>query len=150
MEIISPAFNERQYIPEKYTCEGEDVNPPLSFVGIPKETESLVLIVDDPDFVTSQGGWTHWLVWNIKPSIEKIEENSVPPGAVQGKTDFGFNHWGGPCPPKGIAHHYRFMLFALKDFVHLPEGTDKITLTEAMNGLILDQAELVGLYTRKS
>ncbi|RJR25995.1 YbhB/YbcL family Raf kinase inhibitor-like protein [Candidatus Microgenomates bacterium] len=150
MEIVSPAFDERQYIPDKYTCEGEDINPPLFFIGVPKEAESLALIVDDPDSVTSQGGWTHWLIWNIKPSVEKIEENSLPNGAVQGKTDFGFNHWGGPCPPKGITHHYRFMLFALKDLIHLPEGADKMSLTEALNDLVLDQAELVGLYARKS
>lgn len=137
MKIVSPAFDERQYIPEKYTCDGEDINPPFNFV-------------DNPDAVTQQGGWTHWTVWNIKPSTEKIDEDSIPEGAVQGKTDFGFNRWGGPCPPKGMTHHYRFILFALKDLIHLPEGTDKITLTEAINNLVLDQAELVGLYTRKS
>jgi Raf kinase inhibitor-like YbhB/YbcL family protein len=146
MKISSPAFEENSKIPEKYTCDGENVNPPLKIEGIPKEAKSLVLIVDDPD--APMGTFLHWLVWNIPPETNLIEENSLPEGAVQGKNDFGKENYGGPCPPFGT-HRYFFKLYALDKKLDLPIGSKLKEVEEAMKGHILDQAQLIGLYQRK-
>ena len=98
--ISSPAFKNNKEIPRKYTCDGEDVNPQLDINGLPEETKSLVLIVDDPD--APMGDWVHWIVWNIAPT-DKIKENSVP--GVEGMNDFSKHYYGGPCPPSGT-HRY--------------------------------------------
>jgi len=145
MQISSPAFQNNQNIPPKYTCDGDDINPPLTLAGIPSGTRSLALIVDDPD--APPGDWVHWLVWNIKPDTTSIAENSVPVGAVEGTTDFGRPDWGGPCPPSGI-HHYQFKLYALDTELALPSSTKKAELEQAMQGHILDQTVLIGLYQR--
>lgn len=146
MQISSSAFANNQPIPPQYTCDGQDINPPLSFQQIPAETESLVLIVDDPD--APRGDWVHWLVWNIDPKITQIHENSLPMGAMTGMTDFGQSSWGGPCPPSGL-HRYHFKLYALDARLNLASGTNRATLEKAMQGHILDQAVLVGTYSRK-
>ena len=145
MQISSPAFQNNQNIPPKYTCDGDDINPPLTLAGIPSGTRSLALIVDDPD--APPGDWVHWLVWNIKTDTTSIAENSVPVGAVEGTTDFGRPDWGGPCPPSGI-HHYQFKLYALDTELALPSSTKKAELEQAMQGHILDQTVLIGLYQR--
>jgi hypothetical protein len=146
MKISSPAFDNNSKIPEKYTCDGENVNPPLKIEGVPKEAKSLVLIVDDPD--APMGTFLHWLVWNIPPETNFIEENSLPEGAVQGKNDFGKENYGGPCPPFGT-HRYFFKLYALDKVLNLPEGSSLKEVEKEMEGHILDQAQLVGLYQRK-
>jgi len=145
MKINSSAFSEEETIPKKYTCEGEDVNPPLEFKGTPKDTKSLALIVDDPDAPGKT--FVHWLVWNIDPEIKKIEENSVPEGAIQGKTGFGKTEYGGPCPPSG-EHRYFFKFYALDKELDLPSGAEKEDLKESMEDHILEEAQLVGVYTR--
>jgi len=145
MKLTSPVFENNQYIPSKYTCDGEDINPPLEISEVPENARSLVLIVDDPD--APAGDWVHWTVWNISPETTNIAENSVPAGAVQGMTDFGQAGWGGPCPPSGT-HHYQFKLYALDTQLDLDSSTKKSDLEKAMQGHILDQAMLVGLYQR--
>lgn len=134
-----------QPIPSRYSCDGEDVNPPLSLEGIPSDARSLALIVDDPD--APGRVWVHWTLWNIDPKTKDIAENSLPSGAVQGRNDFGQSRWGGPCPPGGT-HHYRFRLFALKAAPDLPAGAKEPDLAKAIQGKILAQAELIGSYQR--
>src|SRR3989344_3924638 len=99
MKILSPAFEANQMIPPKYTCDGENINPPLQIADVPANTKSLILISDDPD--ASMGTWVHWTVWNIPPETKEIGENSAPIGAVEGMTSFGDKGYGGPCPPSG-------------------------------------------------
>lgn len=145
MKITSPTFANNKIIPTKYTCQGDNMSPPLAFSDVPKNTKSLVLIVDDPD--VSVGDWVHWLVWNIDPTIEGIEESEPPGDALYGKNDFGDNAYGGPCPPQGT-HRYQFKLYALNTLLDLPEGSRKGDLEKAMEGHILDQAILIGLYKK--
>jgi len=145
MKILSSAFVNQSRIPTKYSCDGQNINPPLSFDSVPAGVVSLVLIVDDPD---APGGiWTHWTVWNINPSINEIAENSVPSGAVQGQTSFGKTGYGGPCPPAGT-HRYFFKLFALDVKIDLAASADVQQLQEAIKNHIVASAELVGLNSR--
>jgi len=145
MKISSPAFGQNGTIPKKYTCDGENVNPPLSISQVPPSTQSLVLIMDDPD--APGRTFVHWTLWNIDPKITEIPENEVPEGARQGLTDFGTSGYGGPCPPSGI-HRYFFKLYALDSKLELPSNAKKADLEQAMKGHILAQAELIGLYSR--
>lgn len=145
MNISSIAFQNNSAIPVKYTCDGMDINPPLAFDGVPAKTQTLSLIVDDPD--APRGTWVHWVVWNIDPETVEIKENSVPKGAQQGLTDFKRNNYGGPCPPSGT-HRYYFKLYALDKTLSLPSRTTKADLEKAMQGHILEKAEFVGLYKR--
>jgi hypothetical protein len=146
LSIASPAFSHQGMIPSKHTCDGADVNPPLSFANIPEKSKSLALIVDDPD--APMGTWVHWVAWNIGPGTEEIPENSVPQGTLQGTNDFKKQSYGGPCPPSGT-HRYFFKLYALDASLPLKAGATKAQLEEAMKGHVLAQAELVGLYRRK-
>ncbi len=143
MKITSPDFEHKGFIPKKFTCQGDDVNPALMFEGIPKDTRSLALIVDDPD--APMGIWVHWVVFNI-PVIAKVEENSIP--GKQGINDFGRRDYGGPCPPSGT-HRYFFKTYALDEELNLGEGISKKELEKAIEGHILDKAELVGLYKKQ-
>lgn len=145
IKITSPAFAQDEIIPKKYTGDGENINPPLAVEGVPTEAKSLVLIVDDPD--APAGTWTHWLVWNISPQIGKIEENSIPENSVLGTNDFGKLEYGGACPPSGT-HRYFFKIYALDTVLNLSAGASKNDLEQAMEGHILDKAELVGKYSR--
>ncbi len=147
MKITSSIFKNNEQIPAKYTCDGENINPFLEISEIPEGAQSLVLIVDDPD-ATRGFTWLHWTVWNINPDIKEIIENSIPERAIEGKTDFGKTGWGGPCPPTGI-HRYFFKLFALDKMLELTDGASLDELQKAMEGHILEKAELIGLYSRK-
>ncbi|OGY26813.1 MAG: hypothetical protein A2864_02320 [Candidatus Woykebacteria bacterium RIFCSPHIGHO2_01_FULL_39_12] len=146
MKLTSPVFGNNGNIPAKYTCDGEDINPPLSIADIPQGAKSLCLIVDDPD--APAGDWVHWTLWNIAPHTNKIEENSAPVEAVEGTTDFGKTGWGGPCPPSGT-HRYQFKLYALDTNFPLPSSSRKNEIERAIEGHILDQSLLIGLYQRK-
>lgn len=146
LKISSPVFPHDGTIPPKFTCDGTDVNPPLSVAGIPEKTRSLALIVDDPDAPART--WVHWVVWDIPPGTGEIPENSVPAGATQGTNDFGKQRYGGPCPPSGT-HRYFFKLYALDAPLALKPGASKGQVEEAMKGHILGQAELIGRYRRK-
>ncbi len=146
MKLTSPVFENRSYLPSKYTCDGENVNPPLEISAIPEQTKSLVLIVDDPD--APGGTWVHWTLWNLAPKLISIRENSVPQEAIQGITSFGNIGWGGPCPPSGT-HRYRFKLYALDILTHQNPKTTAKDLEKVMQGHILDSAELIGLYQKQ-
>lgn len=145
MRITSPVFEEGKSIPTKYTCMGEDINPQLLIEGIPKETVSLALIMEDPD--APVGTWDHWIMWNILPETTEIKEKSVPTQAVQGKNSWGMNRYGGPCPPSGT-HRYFFKLFALDTTLDLPPNSNKRELEYAMQQKILTQAQLIGTYKK--
>lgn len=146
MHLSSPAFTHNTEMPSLYTCDEKDINPPLSIQDVPMNATSLTLIVDDPD--APNGDWVHWIAWNIPPSITAIEENSLPVGAEEGTTDFGKTGYGGPCPPSGT-HRYFFKLYALTTRLTLPSSTKKADLEKAMEGNIIAQAQLIGLYQRK-
>jgi Raf kinase inhibitor-like YbhB/YbcL family protein len=146
MKIESPAFENNQSIPSKYTCDGENVNPPLKISQMPKEAKSLVLVFDDPD--APAGTWVHWTIWNIDPQTEEIAEASVPQNAVEGKTSFGRPGYGGPCPPSGT-HRYFFKLYALDTVLNLDSSAKIKDIESAMEGHVLARAELMGLYKRQ-
>lgn len=142
MTLSSPAFDHNAAIPKKYSCEGENINPPLHIENIPENAKSLALIVDDPD--APNGTFVHWVVYNI-PVVETIAENTVP--GNQGSNDFKKRAYGGPCPPSG-QHRYFFKLYALDEEPVLEDGS-KAELEKAMQGHILQEAELVGLYEKQ-
>jgi len=143
LKVSSPIFQNNQFIPPKYTCDGDDVNPPLRIEGIPREAQALVLIVDDPD--APMRTWDHWVVWNIPP-VERIEENSVP--GIQGLNDFNKHSYGGPCPPSGT-HRYFFKVYALDMKLNLDPNSRKKDVEKAMKGHILAEGKIVGLYRRR-
>ncbi len=144
MHIESPAFESHQTIPQKYTCQGENLSPPLAFRDIPNGSKSLVLIMDDPD--APSGTFDHWLVWDISPAAAQLAEDVKLP--KQGLNGFRKKGYGGPCPPPGKPHRYFFKLYALDVKINLPEGSTKSQVEEAMKGHILGKAELVGVYQR--
>jgi Raf kinase inhibitor-like YbhB/YbcL family protein len=147
MIIASEVFKNGEYIPAKYTCDGLDINPPLRFAEIPAGTISLALIVDDPD--SPSGDWVHWLVWNIPADTQKIDEGVLPSGAGQGTTDFNAAAYGGPCPHSGT-HHYQFKLYALNTTLSLPSSAKKSDLLAVMQGHIIAEAQLTGMYSRSN
>ncbi len=146
LRISSPAFQSNGSIPQKYTCDGANVSPPLAFEGVPAGAKSLALIVDDPD--APVGTWVHWVICNIDATATGIAENSVPKGAVQGLNDFKRNDYGGPCPPSGT-HRYFFKLYALDALLKLSANARKADLERIMQGHIVAQGELIGLYRRR-
>ena len=141
MQITSPAFKEGEEIPKQFSCHGDDINPELIIEGIPPGTETLALIVDDPDAPGKT--WVHWVVFNI-PVTGKIEQDTTP--GEQGVNDFEQEDYGGPCPPSGT-HRYFFKLYALSTKFNLDKPT-KTQLESAMEGKILDKAELMGRFTK--
>ena len=144
MKIILP-FEEGSAIPKEFTCDGDDLSPPLHFVNVPEATKSLVLIVDDPD--APLGTFVHWLVWNISPEdlrFEKGEEIPYP----QGITGFGTAGYGGPCPPSGT-HRYFFKLYALDTLLELDPSADVNMLERALEGHIISEAKTMGVYSRE-
>ena len=118
LKISSPAFGQNGYIPVKYTCDGDDVNPPLVIDNVPQNAKSVALIMDDPD--APAGTWVHWVVWNIDPKTKEIKDSYVPKGAQQGINDFRRHDYGGSCPPSGT-HRYFFKLYALDTSLTLRE-----------------------------
>ncbi len=144
MKVISSAFKNGEAIPEKYTCDGMDLSPPLTFKDIPVAAVTLALIADDPD--APGGTWVHWLVWNMDPSVDGISQGEAIKGE-KGKNDFGRLTYGGPCPPRGT-HRYYFKLYALDKQLNLKEGSSKKELEKAMEGHIIEEAHLMGIYSR--
>jgi len=151
LSLSSIAFKGGERIPVKYTCEGQDVSPPLTWSEPPQGTQSLTLIVDDPD--APGGAFTHWVLFNIPPDSGELPE-AVPTqaqlssGALQGKNDFGRVGYGGPCPPPGRPHRYCFTLYALDRVLDLKAGVSKKQVLDAMQGHILAQGQLIGTYQR--
>jgi len=143
LSVMSSAFENNKFIPAKYTCDGDDVNPPLAIEGVPEGTKTLALIVDDPD--APMGTWDHWIVWNIPATTSKIAENTVP--GTEGMNDFRRRSYGGPCPPSGT-HRYFFKVYALDVKLDLSPTSRKRDVEKAMQGHVLAKGELVGLYRR--
>lgn len=151
LQIRSTAFSEGGMIPRRYTCDGEDVSPPLTWSGIPEGTRSLVLIADDPD--APVGTWVHWVLYDIPPTLNGLPEGiakipSVQGVGTQGTNDFRRIGYGGPCPPRGPAHRYFFKLYALDISLNLKPGASKADVERAMKGHILAQAQYMGTYHR--
>jgi len=151
IQLTSSAFKEGELIPSKYTCDGEDISPPLSWSNVPKGTKSLALICDDPD--APIGTWIHWVVYNIPPTVNQLPEGipateAIPNGAKQGISDFKRLGYGGPCPPSGT-HRYFFKLYALDTQLQLKSEATKEDLVGAMEGHTLGTGQLIGKYKRK-
>lgn len=148
MQLSSPAFSQGQKIPLKYTCDGEELSPPLEIKGVPEKTKSLVLIMDDPDVpksVRADQMWIHWVLFNIPPETKKIEEDAAAPGMLGSGTErMGYQ---GPCPPDR-EHRYFFKLYALDTVLKLREGSTKEQVEAAMHHHILASSELMGRYAR--
>jgi Raf kinase inhibitor-like YbhB/YbcL family protein len=154
MELTSPAFTNEGRIPKKYTCESDDLSPPLQWTGAPAETKSFALIVDDPDApdpAKPQRVYVHWVLGNIPGNTSGLEENasrgSLPAGTITGINDFENRDWGGPCPPIG-RHRYFFKLYALDVTLTGLASPKKKDLEDAMQGHVLAQAELMGTYQK--
>ena len=150
IKITSTAFKEGGMIPKQYTCDGQDMSPPLAWTSIPEGTKSLALISDDPD--APVGTWVHWVLFNLPPEVTELPEH-VPPtktlenGAKHGKNDFRKIGYGGPCPPGGT-HRYYFKLYALDTVLDAEPGITKQKLLQAIQGHILAEGQLMGKYTR--
>lgn len=148
MRLTSPVFANNQSMSSKYTCDGSDTNPPLQISDVPAEAKTLVLIMDDPDAMKPAGKvWDHWIVWNIPPNTTDIPEGQEPRG-VHGLGTSSNLDYHGPCPPDG-EHRYFFKLYALDRELDLYEGASKEDVEEAMDGHIIEQTELIGLYNRQ-
>ena len=145
MKLTSPAFANNGTIPSEYTCDGNDLSPPLSISDVPSNAKSLILVMDDPD--APVGTWDHWIVFNMGPSTKEIHKGTEPK-ATAGKNSWGRTGYGGPCPPSGT-HRYFFKLYALDAMLNLPQGATKKELEMAMQGHIIAKAELMGTYKRK-
>jgi Raf kinase inhibitor-like YbhB/YbcL family protein len=152
MQITSTAFTEGQPIPEKYTCSGEDVSPPLTWSNAPAGTKSFALITDDPD--APMRTWVHWVIFNLPSATTSLPENTpkspeLPDGAKQGVNDFHQIGYGGPCPPPGKPHRYYFKIYALDTMLDLRSGVTKEELLKAMEGHALGQGQLMGRFQRE-
>lgn len=151
MKLESPAFANQQLIPPRYTCDGQDLSPPLCWDEPPPATQSLVLICDDPDAPGKT--WVHWVVYNLAPATRSLPENisqanPLPAGTLQGINDFRRLNYGGPCPPSGT-HRYFFKLYALDRQLPLKGGATKAQVEAAIQGHILAGSQLIGLYRRQ-
>ena len=151
ISVSSSAFPEGGTIPAKYTCDGNDMSPPLKWTGVPEAAKSLALICDDPD--APVGTWVHWVMWNVPPSVGELAENvspkpELPDGSRQGISDFRRPGYGGPCPPSGV-HRYYFKIYALDTMLDLPSSTRKADLLKAMKGHVLAEGQLMGKYSRR-
>ena len=146
MHIESRSFRDHGEIPQKYTCDDWNVNPPIKIFDVPAGTKSLVLIMDDHDKEDPSGEWTHWIVWNIDPKVKKISKNSIPKGSVEGRNSFGKPGYIGPCPL--FQHMYRFRLYALDTKLDLKKNAMPKEVVEAMRGHKIEKATLTCFYDR--
>jgi Raf kinase inhibitor-like YbhB/YbcL family protein len=152
MQLTSTAFSQGESIPVKYSCDDENLSPPLKWSGAPPGVKSFALIADDPD--APVGTWVHWVVFELQPTTAELPEGLpksqfLPGGAKQGLNDFKHLGYGGPCPPPGKAHRYFFKLYALDSLLDLKPGATKKEVERAIEKHILAQGELMGLYKRK-
>lgn len=144
MKLTSKSFKDNHTIPRRFTCEGDDLSPPLEFHDVPKNAVTLALIVQDPD--APHGTFDHWIGWNLDPKIERLDEGEAL--AFNGVNGYGDTKYHGPCPPRGKPHHYIFSLFALDCRIELSSGATKAELIAKMHGHIIEEATLIGLYER--
>jgi Raf kinase inhibitor-like YbhB/YbcL family protein len=154
LTITSPAFAAGHEIPSDYTCEGADISPALAWSGVPAGTKSFALIVDDPDApdpAAPKMTWVHWVLYNLpadtKRLPEAVESGDLPAGTLEGKNDWKKTGYGGPCPPIG-RHRYFFKLFALDTELPDLKTPTKAELEKAMEGHVLEKAEMIGLYQK--
>jgi Raf kinase inhibitor-like YbhB/YbcL family protein len=154
MQLTSSAFQHQGDIPRLYTCDDDDISPPLSWSGVPQNAKSLVLIVDDPDAPDPKAPrmvFVHWLLYNIPPQTsglpEALRENQLPSGTLQGTNDWRRTGYGGPCPPIG-KHRYFFKLYALDTVLPDLHSPSKQQLERAMQGHVIAHTELIGLYQK--
>ena len=150
-EIKSSDFEHNQAIPKKYSCEGSDVSPPLTWSNPPQGTEGFALIADDPD--APMGTWVHWVLYDLPSGTHELREGvpaqeTLPSGGVQGLNDFKKIGYGGPCPPPGKPHRYFFKLYALNGKTNLKPRATKQQLLDAIKGHVLGEAQIVGTYKR--
>jgi len=143
MKLTSPLFVNNGSFPERFTCDGEEVSPPLNISGVPDGTVSLALVLRDPDAV--EGIFVHWILWNIDPKTAEIKAGYAPDGAMFGKTTDGKLRYVGPCPPSGT-HRYIFSLYALDTAIYLNEGDTVEQLDAAISGHVLEETELLAKY----
>jgi Raf kinase inhibitor-like YbhB/YbcL family protein len=147
MEVTSSAFADGADIPPKYSCEGDDVSPPLTWTGVPEEATGLALIVDDPD--APGATFYHWAIWEIPPDVTGLDEGTVPPEALQGTNDADVAGYRGPCPPPpDPAHQYRFTLIAHEGTLDVEAGAPASEVLEAAAGAELARGLLTGRYDR--
>ena len=147
MQLTSPAFTDTELIPRRYTCQGDNINPELSWSDVPSGTVSLALIMEDPDVprnLRPDGLFVHWMVWNMAATLQGIPENTEPQGVV-GRNSSGAIGYRGPCPPDRM-HRYYFRLYALDTELTVDSGATKGDVLRAMTGHILAQCELMGRY----
>ncbi len=154
LTISSSAFGPMQEIGAKYTCEGQDISPPLSWTGVPAEAKSLALICDDPDApdpAAPRMTWVHWVLYNMPATTrglpEAVRSADLPAGTAEGTNDWHRTGYGGPCPPMG-RHRYFFKVYALDTVLPNLDRPTKAKLEQAMQGHILGQAELIGTYQK--
>jgi hypothetical protein len=145
LQVTSSAFNDGDRIPRMYTCDDQNISPPISWMGVPSDTVSLALIMDDPD--APMGTWVHWVLYNLSPDLTTLEQGVIGVG-TDGKNDFNRLGYGGPCPPKGSNHRYFIKLYALDTMLDLKAGATKSQVESAMRGHILAQGQLMGKYGR--
>lgn len=145
LEVTSSAFAQGEAIPQKYTCDGEDVSPPLAWTGAPESVASYALIMDDPD--APAGTWVHWVLFDISPQTTKLAEDVPATVGVQGNSSWDRTGYGGPCPPSG-EHRYFFKLYALDTTLGLEAGATKEEVLQAMSDHVVAQGELMGTYSR--
>lgn len=151
LQLTSPAFADGARIPQKYTGDGEDVSPALQWSDPPAMAKSWALICDDPD--APRGTWLHWVIFNLPAKLRQLDEaqstaGTFADGTKQGTNDFGTIGYRGPAPPRGKTHRYFFKLYALDTILDLPPGATKGQWLSAMQGHVLGEAQLVGLYIR--
>lgn len=153
LQLTSGAFTDGGEIPARYTCDGQNVSPPLAWPGAPAATRSFVLIVDDPDAPDPQAPrmvWVHWVLYNLPAATDHLPEavHALPAGTVSGNTDFQHTGYGGPCPPIG-RHRYFFKLYALDTLLPDRGAVGKMSVEQAMRGHILEEAQLMGTYLKR-
>jgi Raf kinase inhibitor-like YbhB/YbcL family protein len=147
MQLLSDDFSNQERIPERFTCDGEDVSPSLRWEQLPEGTARLALTCEDPD--APRGTFVHWVMWNIDPSPGGLGVGEDPVDARPGRNDFGNNFYRGPCPPPGHGtHHYHFTAYAVSEPIDLEAGVSIDDLRSAMAGKVLDEATLIGTFER--
>jgi len=145
--LSSEEFENKDVIPKKYGYKNGNNSPPLKISGVPENTISVALIMDDPDAMGAVGKiWVHWILWNINPKTTQFEENSIPSDCIEGETDFGEIGYGGPAPPDK-EHTYIFKLYALDQKLNLAKGSTKMQLEESMKNHIIAETKLEGRYS---
>jgi Raf kinase inhibitor-like YbhB/YbcL family protein len=147
MRITSPAFSSGGVIPERFTCDGEDISPPLSWPRVPAGVRAFALLMEDPD--APGGTFVHWNLFDIPAGVRGTRTGRVPTGSIEGKTSFGDTGYGGPCPPKGDQpHHYSFLVYALSAKLGLDEGASPEDVRAAIGGKAIARGQLQGVFGR--